>query len=280
MDKTLPFGEVVSRLRWARSLTQAGLAADLEKSLAFVQRIEKKKSIDELPVIRPANFIRLASRLGVRPDDLRHLWSESEFQKIEERVRTLAEDAAIAEAVRQSLNSTAQKLADWEDYKKKAGLENEKDSGEWDVDVKSVQPVARIPTFDLAVAAGPWTEVTEVGQLHDPRQIEAGLFRIRIQGDSMEGEGGYDDGALVEFECLREGGAAGDGHRLEEGEDYYVQVGDEATFKRLEQIGKETLIFRAINRRKYPKPITVRKDEIVRMAHAEFTMRKCGKRKN
>jgi hypothetical protein len=55
---------------------------------------------------------------------------------------------------------------------------------------------------------------------------------------------------------------------LEVGKDYYVQRGDQATFKRLESIGEEELVFRAVNRKKYKDPMPVPRSEIVRMARA------------
>jgi hypothetical protein len=77
----------------------------------------------------------------------------------------------------------------------------------------------------------------------------------------------WPNGSLVEFRCLRDGM-----HHLEVGRSYYVQRGDEATFKRLEEIGEDRLTFHAINGKKYPAPIYVDRVDIVRMAVAEFRL--------
>lgn len=125
--------------------------------------------------------------------------------------------------------------------------------------------VPEIPTFRVAVAAGTWTEVTEIAELHSPALIDDGRFRIFVGGDSMQPT--WPDGGLVEFRCLR---MLRD--ELEIGQDYYVQVADMATFKRLESITEDELIFRAINRKKYPKPMNALRTEIVRMARAEYLL--------
>lgn len=129
------------------------------------------------------------------------------------------------------------------------------------VDPYSEVKVYAVPVFDLAVAAGTWTEITDVIELFRPGQVDNGLFRIYIRGDSMHPR--WPNGALVEFRCLRDGR-----DELEIGEDYYVQVDGQGTFKRLEKFDEETLVFRAINRRKYPSPMPARRAEVVRMAKA------------
>lgn len=138
------------------------------------------------------------------------------------------------------------------------------DSSGWDSNVEaySEQPVTAVPVFDLSVAAGPWTEISEVAELRDAKQIDSGYFRIRIRGDSMAP--GYADGSMVEFRCLRPGRDT-----LGNGKDYYVQRSDGVgTFKRLVAISDDMLTFRAINRRKYPDDIPVDRADIVRMAVA------------
>src|SRR5690606_3607354 len=91
-----------------------------------------------------------------------------------------------------------------------------------------------IPQFDLAVAAGPWVEVFDVGQLRDQRQIDDGLFRIRISGDSMLPT--FGDGDVVEFRCVRDFP-----HGLKIGRAYYIQRDTQATFKRLARVGRSAL---------------------------------------
>lgn len=132
------------------------------------------------------------------------------------------------------------------------------------VEKYSEQRVPAVPTFEMSVAAGEWADVTDVAEVMQPGQIDHGLFRIRISGDSMRTK--YKSGDVVEFRCMREGRDV-----MEVGKDYYVQKSDgTATFKRLEAIEEEELILRALNKRKFPKPIVVARREIVRMALAVF----------
>lgn len=125
--------------------------------------------------------------------------------------------------------------------------------------------ITAVPTFDLAVAAGHWVSVDETGEVSDAHQIDHGVFRIRIRGDSMTPR--FKDGALVEFRCLRDGK-----HILEVGRFYYVQREGEATFKQLAEIDDEQLVFRALNKRKYPEKMPVERRSIVRMALALFVL--------
>lgn len=133
------------------------------------------------------------------------------------------------------------------------------------VDPYSEVKTHAVPVFDLAVAAGTWVDVSEFAELRHPGQIDAGLFRMRVRGDSMTPA--YKDGSLVEFQCLREGR-----DELVVGADYYVQVDGQGTFKRLVEISEETLVFRAVNRRKYPKPMPARRAEVLRMARAIYCL--------
>lgn len=140
-------------------------------------------------------------------------------------------------------------------------------------ELSNVQPFTEerfvpIPQFELAVAAGGWVEIDGVGETLDQKQIEQGLFRIRIRGDSMtsrkKGENCYPDGAIVEFRCIRTGL---DG--FVEGKDYYVQRDDDtATFKRVEKVDEDEITLRALNTRKYPEPLIVPRGLIVRAGRA------------
>ncbi len=82
----------------------------------------------------------------------------------------------------------------------------------------------------------------------------------------------WPDGSLVEFRLLKWDGLLEEGDRLETGQDYYVQKISEATFKRLEVIRDDELVFRAVNKKKYPVPMVVQREEIVRMARAEYLL--------
>jgi transcriptional regulator with XRE-family HTH domain len=129
-----------------------------------------------------------------------------------------------------------------------------------EIDPMDIRPVPEIPTFELAVAAGPWADVCEIAELHSPRQIADGRFRIRIKGDSMTPK--FPSGTLVEFRHIP------CGVELEIGKNYYVQVDSMATFKHLEKSDIETLTLRALNKRKYPEPMIVQCRDVVRMAKA------------
>jgi len=119
-----------------------------------------------------------------------------------------------------------------------------------------------IPVFDLSLAAGPWTDVSEVGETFVEAVKERGLFRVRIAGDSMAPI--YPDGSIVEFRRLRL-----DRESPMPTRDYYVQQSDgRATFKMLEKAGETEYVLRALNRRKYRQPLTVEKSLVVNMAAA------------
>lgn len=129
------------------------------------------------------------------------------------------------------------------------------------VDPLTVEPVSDIPIFDLSVAAGPWADVSEVGEVYRPGQIDCGLFRVHIAGDSMMPK--YRSGEIIEFRVVRFGVDS-----LEIGADYYVQKDDDATFKRLEKVTDEMYILRAINVKKYPRAMSVPHQSVRRMAIA------------
>ena len=134
----------------------------------------------------------------------------------------------------------------------------------WDnnLQMSTMQRMQPIPTFDLAVAAGQWVEVGGEGIAPDLATFDRGVFRIRIAGDSMEQK--YPSGSIVEF-CL----VQPDQDDVVPGRNYYWHRADNfATFKTLEKIEDETLTLRAINRKHYPKPLTVSRQEIVRIAVA------------
>lgn len=72
----------------------------------------------------------------------------------------------------------------------------------------------------------------------------------------------------MEFRCLR-----GTGNVIDIGSAYYVQKRDgTATFKIVDRLDEEMIVLRALNRQKYPKPMPVLREDIVRMAKAEWVM--------
>lgn len=132
---------------------------------------------------------------------------------------------------------------------------------------RSIEPyselkVPEIPLFEASLAAGPWVDVSEIGEVSDPRMMGHGLFRVRLAGDSMRPA--YQDGCIVEFRCLRV-----DRDGVVEGKDYYVQRSDGcATFKRVVKMDEESFTLAALNKRKYPRVMIVERAVVVRMARA------------
>jgi transcriptional regulator with XRE-family HTH domain len=209
----------------------------------------------------------------------RHALTQTEFgQKIglsEPRVRQIesGEWSAVRPGVLRRLAEFMQKTPEEVSKELAPGgvVRNGKISAD-NVDLSTMRPVPEIPTFNLAVAAGTWTEVAEVAELRDPGQVADGRFRIKIAGDSMTPA--WPDGALVEFRCLRWGV-----DELIIGEDYYVQRDSEATFKRLVLLDEESMTFEALNRKKYPRPIVVQRADVVRMSRAEYLLTRPSKRR-
>ncbi len=132
------------------------------------------------------------------------------------------------------------------------------------IQVGSLRRFYPIPTFDRDLAAGHWTEAIGVGPDEmslSPEQVEQGLFRVRLSGDSMRPA--YKDGEVVEFHLLRL-----DCGGIVDGADYYIQRGDHlATFKRA-WCDDDGLRLRAINRRKYKDEWRVAWTDVARVARA------------
>jgi SOS-response transcriptional repressor LexA len=125
-----------------------------------------------------------------------------------------------------------------------------------------------VPTFDLEIAAGGWVEVAESGIALDEQQIDHGLFRVRVRGDSMLPA--FEQGCYVQFRCVRWGV-----DEIEVGKPHYVQRNDGyATLKVIELIDDEGLTLRATNQAKYPEPMRVKLDDIVRLAVAAWIMKR------
>lgn len=131
------------------------------------------------------------------------------------------------------------------------------------VDRQSIKKlITSVPTFDLSVAAGGWVEVDGMGEVYGTAFIDQGLFRVRIEGESMLAD--YSPQDVIEFQVFRAGRDV-----LEIGADYYVHRSDDtATFKRLAEVDEDELVFRAINKKRFPEPIRVPRQEVVRMAVA------------
>lgn len=141
-----------------------------------------------------------------------------------------------------------------------------------ELDVQNVVPSSKInippfPIYDSNVAAGGWVDGC-LGGAFDPDNHEHqailrfGRFAIRIVGDSMEKV--WPNGSHVLFRVLRDESPV-------VGKCYYVCRSDNlATFKKLESADEDQLVFRAVNKRRYPQPMPVAVQEVVRMAEAEF----------
>lgn len=221
------YGEVLRRVREERFYTQDEFARMLGLGVRNIQRIEGSKT----------------AGIGTKP-----------FRLLMEM---LGNKAA---AIRQQLEVNGKS------HGKKARSPAGPASIDLDrnVETYSEQPLmAEIPLFDLAVAAGDWTDITEIDEARlTADQIRQALFRVRISGDSMTPK--YKSGQVVEFRCIR---VADDG--FIEGKNYYVQRDDgTATFKHCCEVAEETVTFCALNQKKYPKAFEVPRALIVRAALA------------
>lgn len=122
--------------------------------------------------------------------------------------------------------------------------------------------VAEVPVFDLSVAAGGWSDVSGQIEVHDDAQINQGLFRVRIRGDSMQPV--FPDGSIVEFRIVRRGR---EGWPI--GKNCYVQLArGDATFKHLDSVDEEKVRLSALNKKKYKKSLVAATSEVVSMAVA------------
>lgn len=214
---------------------------------------------EEFRKIREERFLTLgemAEKLGMSLGGVARIEGKFVTRVMPKTLRRLADlVGATPEGVKARVALTAEQLA-------AHGKESLGEKGEDAIDPADVQQLDEIPTFDLSVAAGEWADVLDVPEVCGHDQIAQGLFRVRISGDSMLPT--YKTGMVIEFECLRDGG-----NILQAGRDYYVQRNDgAATFKRLQKIAEEELILRAINAKKYPKPMPVARTSITRMALA------------
>ena len=121
------------------------------------------------------------------------------------------------------------------------------------------QDVVEIPLIQLSLAAGGWTDVSE---LSEPGELDAAVFMVHLAGDSMLPI--YPEGVVVLFRrlCL-------DRESPVPTRDYYVQRSDGlATFKMIEKAGETEYVLRALNRRKYGQPLSVEKSLVVHVAAA------------
>jgi SOS-response transcriptional repressor LexA len=140
--------------------------------------------------------------------------------------------------------------------------------------IGDVEAVGVLPTYDIDVAAGPWSHAT-VCELNadDPEQariIKTGRFRLRISGNCMEPD--YPSGSVVEFVILRY-----DEDALQIGRDYVICKSDNtATFKRLIAKHDDTLSLAPLNQRDHPGIVVVDRQEIGRIAVADFIVAKLG----
>jgi transcriptional regulator with XRE-family HTH domain len=239
-------GEAVAEIRRRRHVTQVEMGAAIGLVDLRLRQIEKSP----VAYLLPRTFRRLAEWLGQTPEQLLgEIGAEAEHRSPEYR-RPVAP----------------------------GGLREELPAG---IDPGSLELVPEVPVFDLAIAAGGLVEVVDAIALPYPdgptgeaatlrEAVNRGRFRVRIAGDSMEPI--WPNGAHVEFRLLRperEGPV--------EGRDYYVQAADgRATFKRLARAGEDEMAFAAVNRRKYPKPIVLARQEVARLAAAEWFLRPAG----
>lgn len=76
----------------------------------------------------------------------------------------------------------------------------------------------------------------------------------------------FRDGDTIEFKVFRHGD---ENDSIRTGSYYYVHRSDgTCTFKTLESMDDDTMVLRALNKRRYPKPLRVPMQEVVRLARA------------
>lgn len=249
---TLISGPKLTELRRERHLTQLELAGMMGLTEGRVRQLEG----DETAAVLPSKFRKLAESLGESQDWLwQRIGRHSMEQREEDFERGASSLAEIQRAVRDDEARRAQR---------KKTVAQKAPTSDSNIEPYSEVKVPEIPLFELAVAAGGWAEVEGIGEVCDPTKIDHGLFRVRIRGDSMEPE--YHDGQVVEFKCLRF-----DVEGFLVGKDYYIQRSDDgATFKRLESVSEDEIMLRAINKKKYPKPMPVPRQMVSRAARAVF----------
>jgi len=231
MARGLPiYGDEFEKLRKEMLLSQGELAQKLEMSTSGVQRIERSyvayvvpKTLRKIALLNGATVDGVLSRLQV-PEDI-------------------AKKIAAEAGEKESLSPAAEYQSPGQ------------------------KTFRQIPIWDMDIAAGAWVAVPVGGELDcdDPVQravIEQGLFRVRINGDSMERV--WHDDEIVEFQIVR-----ADRDDLRAGDDYMIIRSDSTgTFKRLETWDDGHLVLRAVNRKKYREPIRIALQEVVRIARA------------
>ena len=114
-----------------------------------------------------------------------------------------------------------------------------------------VQKLYPVPVSEMRVAAGPWLDIDGEEHVTHQMTLDQNLFRIRILGDSMQQT--FPDGTLIEFEVFRFAG-----RNWPVGKHVLICTSDNrATFKTLVSVDEDEIVLRAINRQKYPKPLTL-----------------------
>lgn len=241
-------GPKLAKLRNRLALTQRELGEKIGVTETRVRHIERAESVG----VYAPTFRKLAEATGMTVEQLRAAIGAGEAQAFAAGVKAGVEIKAASDA--QNARWAAIDAAD------QAKLDA-------NVEPFSERPVHEVPFFEARLAAGQWTDVSEIGQVFDPRGIDRGLFRVRIRGDSMAPV--YLDGEVIEFRCLRP-----DRDGVIIGKDYYVQHADgEATFKRVADVTEDSLYLAALNRTKYPKRLRVERALVVRMARAIAVVR-------
>jgi SOS-response transcriptional repressor LexA len=237
------FGEELRKVREERFYTQDELARLIGTGVRNIQRIEA----EHVAGMGTKPFRKLIELLGVQGEAVR--------QRLQVREYVRERDARSRQQPDTAGRGTVEPRNVRQDLVDELSIGN--------VEPYSEVQLVEIPLFDLAVAAGGWADVSDVeGAVCNPDQISQSLFRVRISGDSMQPA--YKSGEVVEFRCVRV-----DVDGFEEGKDFYVQQSDgTATFKRCEKAGEEIIVLRALNRKKYPRPMEVSRGLIVRAARA------------
>lgn len=233
-------GEKVKRLRGRRPMDRIAREAGLTRDVIW--RLETGRT----PSPRWDTIERLAKALSLTTDELLEGTSVGGTIATDETsgvpgTESAAESFGSVDAFLEAHNGNVKSISNADIY---------------------VEP----PTFNLGVAAGGWVEVCEQGMPEDGNSpagramIVRGEFRVYVNGDSMEPD--WPNKSRVTFRIMSE---------FEDfivGEPYYVQRDDcYATFKEVAEVHDDHIVLRALNS-KYPDPMPVKRDRIVRAAMA------------
>ncbi len=260
------FGPKLAQWRHKQDLSQQALA---EKVGIARETIARYESADVSP-IGPGAATKLAGALGMTLEEFEKKIGAPADAKVEE-MTTVRLPRDVVDSLRGTAKKEGMKFevllrtfsekANAKEASSKPAKQGSKDDGKnIEISRTFIHPLP--PVFEVAIAAGGWTDIEDQARAFNPRDAEQGEFNARLLGDSMSPT--YPSGTVVVFRFIHTAG-----RDLQIGADYYVQKADgEATFKKLKSLTRETMEFSAINKTKYPRTLLADRHEVVKMARA------------